>query len=261
MARFCPLFSSSSGNCTYVGGADGGILVDAGVSAKRIREALDGIGVAPGRIGAVFVTHEHIDHISGLRVFCERTGVPVFATPGTLQALESANVLTGKFGVSVLPEGGVEVNGLWVRGFKTSHDAAQSCGYRIETPGGATVAIATDTGCLTPETQAALRGCDLVMLESNHEVTMLQNGPYPYQLKRRILSDTGHLSNTVCAAFLRELLRSGTGRFYLAHLSKENNTPQLAYETARLALAEEGAKPGLDFELAVAGVERQMVVV
>ncbi len=260
MARFCPLFSSSSGNCTFIGGADGGILVDAGVSAKRIREALDGIDVAPGRIGAIFVTHEHIDHISGLRVFCERTGVPVFATPGTLHALERANILTGKFGVSVLPEGGVEVNGLWVRGFRTSHDAAEPCGYRVETPSGTTVAVATDTGCLTPETRAALSGCDLVMLESNHEVTMLENGPYPYPLKRRILSDRGHLSNAVCADYLRELLRGGTGRFYLAHLSKENNTPQLAYETARAALEGEGAKPGLDYELFIAGVERRLAV-
>ena len=254
MARFAPLFSSSEGNCTYIGGSGGGILIDAGVSAKRIREALAGIGVDPGRIGAVFVTHEHIDHIGGLRVFCERAGVPVFATPGTLRALESQNILTGKFGVSVLPEGGVEVNGMWVRGFRTSHDANEPCGYRVETPDGTRVGIATDTGCLLAETREALRGCDMVMLESNHEVTMLQNGPYPYFLKRRILSDLGHLSNAACADFLRELLRSGTGRFWLAHLSKENNTPELACATARAALEADGAKAGLDYELALAGV-------
>ncbi|MDR2525125.1 MAG: MBL fold metallo-hydrolase [Oscillospiraceae bacterium] len=253
MAQFLPLYSSSGGNCTYIGSASGGILIDAGVSAKRIIEALHGAGIAPGQVGAVFVTHEHSDHIAGLRVFCERTGVPVFALPGTLAALERLGASTHKMDVADLPAGGVEVNGLQVRGFPVSHDAAAPCGYRVELPDETKIGVATDTGCLLPETREALYGCDLVMLESNHEVTMLQNGGYPYYLKRRILSDTGHLSNAACAAFLPELLRSGTARFYLAHLSKENNTPALAYETAKAALTVEGAREGLDYTLCVAG--------
>jgi len=227
--------------------------VDAGVSAKRMALALRDNGVDPGRIGAVFVTHEHNDHITGLRVFCERHHIPVFATEGTLCALEQEGHITGKMKVNVMPQGGVEVNGLLVHNFRTSHDSAEACGYVCEAEDGETFAVATDTGILTEETKAALLGRDTVLLESNHEVTMLQNGGYPYFLKRRILSDTGHLSNSACAEFLPELLQSGTGRFILAHLSRENNTPELAFATAKAAFDAAGAKAGIDYELKVAG--------
>ena len=250
--KLTPLFSSSSGNCTYIGGAAGGILVDAGVSAKRIALGLRDIGVDPGRIGAVFITHEHNDHIAGLRVFCERNHIPVFATEGTLCALQEAGALTAKTQASVIPKGGVEVNGLLVHRFQTSHDSAEPCGYACEAENGETFAIATDTGHLTQETQNALLGRDTVLIESNHEITMVQNGPYPYFLKRRILADTGHLSNAACADFLPSLLQSGTGRFILAHLSRENNTPELAYATAKAAFDMAGAKAGIDYELKVA---------
>ena len=251
MAKLVPLFSGSSGNSAYIGGASGGILIDAGVSAKRLAGALAGIGVDPGRVGAVFVTHEHNDHITGLRVFCERHHVPVFATEGTLRALERMGVLTAKMRDCPMPAGGVETGGLLVRPFATSHDAADPCGFKCEAESGETYAIATDTGYLTDDVKAALRGCDTVMLESNHEVTMLQNGPYPYFLKRRILSDQGHLSNAACADFLPGLLRTGAGRFYLAHLSRENNTPQLAYAAAKAAFDMAGAREGIDYELRV----------
>ena len=251
MAKLIPLFSGSSGNSAYIGGASGGILVDAGVSAKRLAGALAGIGVDPGRVGAVFVTHEHSDHIAGLRVFCERHHVPVFATPGTLRALERMGALTAKMRADPMPAGGVEANGLLVRGFATSHDAAEPCGYTCEAGAGERYAVATDTGYLTQSVREALRGCDTVMLEANHEVTMLQNGPYPYFLKRRILGDMGHLSNAACAEYLPGLLRSGAARFYLAHLSRENNTPQLAYACAKAAFGAAGAREGIDYELRV----------
>ena len=251
--KLTSLFSSSGGNCTYIGSASGGILVDAGGSAKRITLALRDIGAHPGRIGAVFVTHEHVDHIAGLRVFCAQNHIPVFATEGTLHALEQAGALTSDMQASVMPGGGVEAGGLLVHHFRTSHDCAEPCGFTCEAENGETFAIATDTGILTEETQAALLGMDTVLLESNHEVTMVQNGPYPYFLKRRILADTGHLSNAACAEFLPALLRHGTGRFILAHLSRENNTPELAYACAKAAFDAAGAKPGVDYELRVAG--------
>jgi len=251
MAKLVPLFSGSSGNSAYIGGAGGGILIDAGVSAKRLAGALAAAGVDPGRVGAVFVTHEHVDHIAGLRVFCERHHVPVFATAGTLRALERMGALTAKMEAVPMPEGGVEACGLLVRNFATSHDAADPCGYTCEAEAGEKYAVATDTGCLTEEVKEALRGCDTVVLESNHEVTMLQNGPYPYFLKRRILSDQGHLSNAACADFLPGLLETGAGRFYLAHLSRENNTPQLAYAAAKAGFDMAGAREGVDYELRV----------
>ncbi|MCL2300526.1 MAG: MBL fold metallo-hydrolase, partial [Firmicutes bacterium] len=208
-------------------------------------------GVDPGRVGAVFVTHEHTDHIAGLRVFCERHHIPVFATPGTLYALERMGALTAKMQASPMPVGGVEANGLLLRAFATSHDACDPCGYTCEAGTGERFAVATDTGCLTESVREALRGCDTVMLESNHEVTMLQNGPYPYHLKRRILSDMGHLSNTDCADYLPALLRTGAARFYLAHLSRENNTPALAYACAKSAFDAAGAREGIDYEMRV----------
>ena len=251
MAKLIPLFSGSGGNSAYIGGSSGGILIDAGVSAKRLAAALAGIGVDPARVGAVFVTHEHDDHVKGLRVFCERHHVPVFATAGTLRALACGPHLTAKMSAAPMPGGGVEACGILVRAHAVPHDTAQPCCYTCEAEDGQTFAVATDMGYLNEEVRQALLGCETVLLESNHEVTMLQNGPYPYWLKRRILSDTGHLSNAACAAFLPELLRRGTGRFFLAHLSRENNTPELAYGCAKSAFDMVGAREGIDYELCV----------
>lgn len=251
MARVCPLFSSSSGNATYIGDRKNGILIDAGSNAKQIRLALGDIGVEESAIRAVFVTHEHTDHISGLRVFCSSLGIPVFASQGTYNALEEKGVLKGKFFSYVLT-GSVTVGDMLVTPFLTSHDSAESCGYLVETPDQRKIAVCTDTGYITEETRQAVKGADLVLLESNHEISMLENGPYPYVLKKRILSDTGHLSNDSCGTFARELIQNGTTRLILGHLSKENNLPELAYTATACALAEIGAQVDQDFTLGVA---------
>ena len=252
MARLCPLFSGSSGNSYYIGSATDGILIDAGRSAKQICNMLEQCGIPISAVRAVFVTHEHSDHISGLRVFATRFHLPVFASAGTLMKLDAMGCLNTKYEARAVEEDGVECAGMFLKPFHTPHDCAESVGYRIETHDGRSIAVCTDLGYMPSEVRKALSGADLVVLESNHDIGMLENGPYPYPLKKRILSDTGHLSNTACAEELYGLAASGTTRFVLAHLSAENNTPELACQTAICALTLSGLKQDIDYRLCVA---------
>lgn len=261
MARFCSLFSSSSGNSTFISSASTSILVDAGVSAKRMVKALTDREIDPKTIGGIFITHEHIDHVNAVRILATNNGIPVYATEGTLEALEESGVLNGKFPVNVMPEEGVAAGDLFIKSFKTPHDSRESCGYTVTLPDGQKAAIATDIGHMTEEIMQNLKGSGLVMLESNHDEGMLRNGPYPYYLKRRILSDVGHLSNNACAEAVTELLKSGTVRFFLGHLSRDNNFPALAYETSASALKTIGAVEGRDFFLEVNKIENDCDVV
>jgi phosphoribosyl 1,2-cyclic phosphodiesterase len=251
MARFSPLFSGSKGNCTYIGCSGGGILIDAGVSAKAITRALSDNGVSTDEIKAVFVTHEHSDHVSGLRVFVSRNHIPVYASETTLCSLADTCKINSSVDAHPI-SGAISVAGMSITRFNTLHDCAGSSGYIIETPDDRKIAVCTDLGCITDEVRTAISGCDLVMLESNHDVMMLQNGPYPYELKRRILSDHGHLSNAVCADELPRLVSTGTTRLILAHLSQENNHPALAETTAKSALDLCGMKSDIDYVLSVA---------
>lgn len=255
MARYCPLFSGSEGNCTYIGNADAGILIDAGVSAKRIETALRERDIDPHRIAAIFVTHEHADHVCGLRVLARRYGMRVYATIGTMEALAAGNRLAPELECrTLLPDtaGGVTEGGCLVTAFSTPHDSRQSCGYRIHTADGRCIAVATDIGVMTEAIRAAITGCELVQIESNHDEDLLRRGCYPDFLKQRILSRTGHLANRACAAELERLAQTGTTRFVLAHLSRENNRPELAYDTARAALAAGGLIEQVDYTLRVA---------
>ena len=254
MAVFCSLYSSSSGNCTYIGASSGGILVDVGVSAKRTEQALADIGVDPQSLRGIFITHEHTDHIGGVRVFASRYHLPVYATEGTLKGMDAAGVFNKcSFDAYVIPERGMEIAGMRVRGFSTPHDSNDPCGYTVITPDGKRIAIATDIGCITDTIAENVMGSDLVLLESNHDIGMLQNGSYPFPLKQRILSDVGHLNNEAAADFAVQLLENGTTRFVLGHLSKENNLPRLAYEATRSALTAAGAAEENDYLLSVAG--------
>lgn len=261
MAKFCSLFSSSKGNCTYIGDGKTGILIDCGASAKRIRQSLCAVGIDPASIAAVFVTHEHSDHIAALRVFASAAGTPVYATAGTLSMLERDGVLNGRFPVHALPANGGEAAGMWVRPFALSHDAAEPVGYSVTTADGKRICVATDTGVVTQEILSAASGSDLILLESNHDVGMLQMGSYPYAVKRRILSDRGHLCNDACAETAACLLQSGTTQFVLGHLSAENNMPRLAYQTTLSEMEMIGAKLDEDYRLRVAGGEAEMIEV
>lgn len=257
MLKFCPLFSSSSGNSVYIGDNSGGILVDVGRSAKQTDLMLQKIGVDPDTLKGIFVTHEHSDHINGLKVFAAKHNLPVYASTGTLEALRKKEILTGKH-IDIALTGEVQVAGLIIKPVKTSHDCADGRGYVITGCDGSTrAAIATDTGFVSPELLAEITGCRLVYIESNHDVNMLKNGPYTYILQKRILSNVGHLSNDACADTLCALINKGTTHFVLAHLSRENNTPQLAYSTSTDALRALGAMESRDYILKVAEPENQ----
>lgn len=252
MARLCPLFSGSSGNSYYIGSEERGVLIDAGRSAKQITEKLAHCGIPLSAIEGIFVTHEHSDHVQGLRVFAGRHHIPVYASFGTLEALNDAQILNGKFPCAVIGPEGLQCGGMEIVPFHTSHDCAEGYGYLVKTADDHRVAFSTDLGVITPEVEKMVEGADFVVLESNHDVGMLRNGPYPYPLKRRILSSIGHLSNETCAEYLPYLARKGASRFLLAHLSNENNTPELAYQTALCSLKMAGLEENRDFILSVA---------
>lgn len=254
MAKVCQLFSGSSGNSIYIGMNDGGILVDIGVSAKRCESALRDIGVEPSNIKAIFITHEHRDHIGGVRVFAARHKTPVFASPATLEEMRFTGIVNNTVDSHEI-QNVLDIGGIYAELFHNSHDAADCVGYKFNMPDGRKISVCTDTGYVTDEAKRMIAGSDLVFLESNHETSMLQNGPYPYHLKRRILSDRGHLSNTAADVFAKELLQSGTTRFVLSHLSRENNVPEIARQSAIAALGELGAKPEVDYRLYVSKPE------
>lgn len=251
MARVIPLFSGSSGNSYFIGTKEAGILIDAGRSAKQMTEMLQNCGVDPLAVQGIFVTHEHSDHVNGLRVFASKYNIPVFASRGTLASLDGMGVINGKY-ATYLMESGIQLADMEISSFHTSHDCAESCGYRIKTYDGKIVSLATDLGQITPEVEESVIGSDFAIIESNHDVEMLRTGGYPYPLKVRILSEFGHLSNNCCADFLPKLHKNGTKHILLAHLSSENNTPEVAFQTAMCAMTMSGYVKDVDFTLQVA---------
>ena len=233
--------SGSSGNCLLLSNGDTNILIDAGISMRRLATLLAQAGHTMRDIGGVLITHEHSDHISGLNMLLKHHDLSVYA-PRTV-----ANRLRGKLPeigerMHVIPVGeNFGLGNCTIKAFHTSHDTDESVGYRLE--GHGVFAIATDTGCVTEEIETGLAGAGTVLIESNHDEDMLRYGPYPVYLKRRILSDRGHLSNESCAVLARRLAEGGTKRLILGHLSKENNRPDKAMRAVQAALA------GLDVEL------------
>ncbi|MDD6807716.1 MAG: MBL fold metallo-hydrolase [Oscillospiraceae bacterium] len=251
MKRLCTLYSGSSGNATYIGNEEEGILIDIGKNAKQTISSLLQIGVSPDKIKAVFITHEHIDHVAGLRVFCNKFKVPVFATNGTLSKLDIGGHLKGDFDVFCMTDY-ADVSDMHIELFHTLHDASESCGYTVSFSDGRKASVATDLGVMTESVLDALLGSTALVLESNHDIKMLENGPYPYPLKRRILSEYGHLSNDMCGESAVKLVESGAKHLLLGHLSAENNIPELAYQTTKGALAMAGAELNGDYHLEVA---------
>ena len=256
MARIYPICSSSEGNSTFIGTRTHGILVDAGCSFRMLKSSLGYIDTEFSGIEAIFITHEHIDHIRGLEQVFKHTKLPVFATKGTIDAILSDPRCTYGdiarfYDITAEPYQSADFR---VTSFRTSHDAAQSCGYHIEYCG-RHIGVCTDTGTVTPEAEMALLGCDAVLLESNYDADMLRKNPkYHIELKRRILGQKGHLSNKDCAAFAEKLIKSGTTQLILGHLSKENNTPDTATACVVDHLHRCGLKRERDYTLDIAPV-------
>jgi phosphoribosyl 1,2-cyclic phosphodiesterase len=253
MAKFATLASSSAGNSTYLASSAGALLVDAGISFRRVGAALASFGEEPSSIRAVLLTHAHIDHIKGLSVLLKKTGAALFATAPVLEEVTCSLRLPEDATLcAVTPNEPFEAAGMRVRAFSTMHDSAGSVGYRVETPDEHTIAVATDLGVVTDEVEAGLLGAQAVLLESNYDPFLLKMSAYPPHLKARIASEIGHLSNDDAAKFACRLLQNGTTHFSLGHLSRENNNPALAGQTTRDALSALGAREGSDFLLQVA---------
>lgn len=250
--RVCTLFSGSSANSVLVEFGGKGILIDAGGTVTRCQDAIKQTGLSLNDITAIFVTHEHTDHIKALSCISRRYKIPIIANARTLRGIKSTLYDIDDTLFREMPTGATASGGDFaVTSFATSHDSAESVGYIIQTPAG-NIGVMTDTG-LCPEGAAEkLSACRAVILESNHDETMLLTGSYPYFLKKRVGGPRGHLSNLQSAEILSAIVSGGTERVFLAHLSKENNTPRLAMESAERALEEIGAKQGKDVFVTVA---------
>lgn len=252
MFKAIPLFSGSSGNCAYINCDGFEVLIDAGVSYKKICTALCSIGTDIKNIKAVLVTHEHTDHIKALDVLASHNDCKIYINEQSAEyfGVPCDELFCGK-AIIKNPDENILFDKFEVDIFKTPHDSLGSVGYHFNLPDGERFAYATDMGVVTDKAKSFLCGCKSVIIESNHDLKMLKCGPYPFHLKKRILSDKGHLSNEACAEILPFLVENGTSKIVLAHLSRENNTPLLAYKTAAEALAEAGFTPN-DVKLTVA---------
>ncbi len=253
--RMCPLASGSSGNCIYIGSSDTHLLVDIGISGKKAESALNSIGLTGRDISGILITHEHSDHIQGLGVFSRKYGIPMYGTWATIEAISSIKSL-GKIDPSlfkivradeVFTLGDITVNPMHI-----SHDAADPVAYRFSN-GSKNMAVCTDLGCYDDYTVDCLMGMDALLLEANHDIRMLEQGPYPYPLKRRILGELGHLSNEASGKLLASVLNDTIRKIFLGHLSLENNYPDLAFESVRMEITM-GDNPyrASDFDISVA---------
>ena len=253
--RLCSIASGSSGNCIYVGSEATHLLVDVGISGKRTESGLNELELTGRDLDGILITHEHADHIQGLGVIARKYDIPIYATKGTIEAMKSMSSLgkvDGDLFHEIREDEKFTLKDLTINPMRISHDAAQPVGYRISY-GNKRVAVCTDLGVYNDYTVECLKGMDALLIEANHDVNMLQVGPYPYYLKQRILGDRGHLSNENSGRLLCRILHDKLKTVLLGHLSKENNLPELAYESVRMEInmGENPYKAG-DFDIRVA---------
>ena len=243
------LASGSSGNAAVLSCGDTHLLIDAGISCRRITAALKELGLAPADLTAILITHTHSDHISGLNTLLKKTTCPLLATPRTCRELSCR--VEGIDPRLMGLDSPITLGEIDMQPIPTSHDAPGSCGWRLDTESGS-VGFLSDTGYVTDEALDLLPGVDFVILESNHDVESLCSGPYPYYLKQRILGLQGHLCNEDAAQFAVTLAENGASDIVLAHLSRDNITPAMALNAVAAAL--DGAQSALELSLSMAGI-------
>lgn len=248
---FCSLYSGSSGNSIFVSNGNTNILIDAGMAGKHLDNSIREINQKPEDIDAICITHEHIDHIKGVGVMSRKYDIPIYANERTWLAMETKIGKIKEHNIKILEGNHVIIKDMDVINYSIPHDAACPVGYTMVS-GDKKVSIATDLGCFTDEVKNNIKDSDVILLESNHDTEMLKFGPYPYNLKKRILSNVGHLSNEACGNALIEILKGGFKKIILGHLSKTNNHPDLAYETVASVLRENGVVIGKQVDLAMA---------
>jgi phosphoribosyl 1,2-cyclic phosphodiesterase len=250
MVTFISLISGSSGNAAFFSDGKTNLLIDCGMSGAKLKQSLSSIDVLPESIDALLITHEHIDHTKGAGVISRRYNIPVYATEGTHSGMDIGKVADEN--IHIVREGDdFEIGGIGIKPFQIPHDANQPVGYTLFT-GGEKYALATDIGKMTNDILSAVTGSKNVILESNHDIEMLKCGSYPFPLKQRILSDTGHLSNEMAAKTALYLVNHGTEHIMLGHLSNENNRPEIAMLETYNHLTNGGINVGSDMTLKVA---------
>lgn len=249
--KFCSLFSGSSGNSIFIASRDTKILIDAGLPGKSIEGALKEIDEEPKNIDAIFITHEHSDHIKGVGVMSRKYNIPVYANEKTWEKMQGLIGNIKEQNIRIIDRKSLNIKDMDIITYNIPHDAAAPLGYAVYTEG-KKVCVATDLGNFTEEVKSNIKDADIILLESNHDIEMLKFGPYPYVLKRRILSDVGHLSNEACGNAIVEIMTEKPKRIILGHLSNTNNYPDLAYQTVINILNDNKVKIGEDVFLSMA---------
>ncbi len=262
LARYCSLFSGSTGNCYYIGSSGRGLIIDAGVSCRSTVSAMMSNKINLSAIDGILITHEHLDHIKGLGPLIKHFKCPVYGTKATLDYLSKNDYIPVGSKMEVIDRT-AEIGAFQVKAFITPHDCNCSVGYKFTTSDNTVITHVTDLGYISNTVSSNLKGSHMVIIESNYDPSMLESSGYPASLKQRIMGKEGHLSNIQCAEEVLKLVKSGTSRIMLAHLSRENNRPSLARQTTTDLLKKHGFQEGKDYALYVASANSpsEMIII